>query len=63
MAFSEIENMMPLKEPADKIRMFRTLMKGQALPYFEHHLRRRVEAKDSELPENDLIEIVLRDIG
>jgi hypothetical protein len=31
MAFHEIENLMPMKEPADKTRMFRTLLKGQAL--------------------------------
>jgi hypothetical protein len=30
MAFREIENLMPMKEPADKTRMFRTLLKGQA---------------------------------
>jgi hypothetical protein len=37
MAFREIENLMPMKEPADKASMFRTLLKGQALSYFEHH--------------------------
>jgi hypothetical protein len=53
-----------MKEPADKIRMFRTLLKGQALSYFEHHLmRRRLEAEDSEIPDNELIELVLRDVG
>jgi hypothetical protein len=31
MAFLEIENLMPMKEPADKTRMVRTLLKGQAL--------------------------------
>jgi hypothetical protein len=30
MAFREIENLMPIKEPADKTRIFRTLLKGQA---------------------------------
>jgi hypothetical protein len=39
MAFGTIENLMPLKEPADKSRIFQTLLKGQALSYFEHHLR------------------------
>jgi hypothetical protein len=34
MAFREIENLMPLKEPADKTRMFRTFLKDQALYYF-----------------------------
>ena len=52
LAFREIENLMPLKEPADKTKMFRTLLKGQALSYFEHHLRRRSDAEDSELPDN-----------
>jgi hypothetical protein len=63
MAFREIENLMPMNEPADKTRMFRTLLKGQALYYFEHHLMRRLEAEDSEIPENELIELVLRDVG
>jgi hypothetical protein len=31
MAFREIENLMLMKEPADKTRMFRTLLKCQAL--------------------------------
>jgi hypothetical protein len=48
MAFHEIENLMPMKEPADKTRMFRTLLKGQALSCFEHHLMRRLEAEDSD---------------
>jgi hypothetical protein len=63
MAFREIENLMPMNEPADKTRMFRTLLKGQALSYFEHHLMRRLEAEDSEVPDNELIELVLRDVG
>jgi hypothetical protein len=63
MAFREIENLMPMKEPADKTRMFRTFLKGQALSYFEHHLMRRLEAEDSEVPDNELIELVLRDVG
>jgi hypothetical protein len=62
MAFREIENLMPMKEPADKIRMFRTLLKCQALSYFEHHLMRRLEAEDSDVPDNELIELVLRDV-
>jgi hypothetical protein len=63
MAFREIENLMPMKEPEDKTRMFRTLLKGQALSYFEHHLMRKSEAEDSEVPDNELIELVLRDVG
>jgi hypothetical protein len=61
MAFCEIENLIGLKEPADKTRMFPTFLKGQALSYFEHHLIRRLEAEDSDVPDNELIELVLRD--
>jgi hypothetical protein len=63
MAFREIENLMSMKEPADKTRMFRTLLKGQAVSYFEHHLMRRLEAEDSDVPDNELIELVLRDVN
>jgi hypothetical protein len=62
-SFLEIEILMLMKEPADKTRMFRTLLKGQALSYFEHHLMRILEAEDLDVPDNELIELVLRDIG
>jgi hypothetical protein len=62
MAFREIENLMPMEGPADKTRMFRTLLKSQALSYFEHHLMRILEAEDSDVPDNELIELVLRDV-
>jgi hypothetical protein len=52
-----------MKEPAANTRMFWTLMKGQALSYFEHHLMRRLEKEDSDVPDNELIEPVLRDLG
>jgi hypothetical protein len=63
MAFREIENLIPMKEPAEKTRMFQNLLKGQALSYFEHHLMRRLEAEESEVLDNELIELVLRDVG
>jgi hypothetical protein len=63
MAFREIENMMPMKEPADKTSMFRTLLKDQVLSNFEHHLMRRLKAEDLDVPNNELIELVLRDVG
>jgi hypothetical protein len=37
MAFREIENLMSMKEPAEKTRMLQTLLKGQDLSYFEYH--------------------------
>jgi hypothetical protein len=61
MNFREIENLMTLKEPAEKIRMFQTLLKGQTLSYFEHHLKKRLESEDSDVPDNELIELVLGD--
>jgi hypothetical protein len=63
MAFPKIEKMMRMKEPTDKTRMFQTLLKRQALSYFEHHLMRRLEAEDSDVPDNELIELVHRDAG
>jgi hypothetical protein len=42
---------------------FGLFLKGQALSYFEHHLMRRLEAEDSGVPDNELIELVLRDVG
>ena len=63
MAYREIETLMTLKEPADKSKMVRTLLKGQALSHFEHHLKRRLDAEDAELPDNDLLDLVMRDVG
>jgi hypothetical protein len=63
MAFLEIENLMPMKESTHKTRMFRTLLKSQALSYFEHHLMRRLEAEDSDVPDNELIKRFLKDVG
>jgi hypothetical protein len=60
MSLREIENLISLKELLKKARMFRTLLKGQDLSYFEHHLKRRLEAEDSDLLDNVLIELVLR---
>jgi hypothetical protein len=62
MAFREIENLMPLNDPVEKTRMFWTLLKGQVLTYFENPLRKRVETEDSEIPDNELIELMLRDV-
>jgi hypothetical protein len=54
-----------MKEPADSWQDQDILdfVEGQALYYFEHHLMKRLEAEDSEVPDNELIELVLRDVG
>jgi hypothetical protein len=62
-SFREIENLMPLKYSTDKSTMFSTLLKSHALSFFELHLKRRLEAKDSELSYNDLIELGFRDMN
>jgi hypothetical protein len=63
MAYHNIESLMDLNEPAHKSKMVRTLLKGQALSHFEHHLQKRLEAEDWDLPDNDLLERVLRNVG
>jgi hypothetical protein len=62
MAFREIENLMPLKEPADNTKMSQALLNGQVLSYFEHYLMRRLEAEDSDILDNEFKELVLRDL-
>jgi hypothetical protein len=61
MSSCETENLIPMEESADKTRMFWTLLKGQALSYFEHYHGRMFDAEDSEIPGNELIELVLRE--
>jgi hypothetical protein len=63
MAYREVENFITLKEPADKSKMVRTLLKGQALSYFEHHLKRRLDAEGIEIQDNMLLDLVMRDVG
>jgi hypothetical protein len=63
MSFLEIENLRSMKEPSYKTRMFQNLLKGQALSYLEHHLMKRLETEDSEVLDNELIELVLRYVG
>jgi hypothetical protein len=54
---------MNLIKPADKSKMTRTLLKCPALSHFEAYLRKRLGAENYGLPDNDLLELVLRDVG
>jgi hypothetical protein len=63
MGYREVENLMEIREPSNKSKMIRTLLKGQALSYFDHHLKKRLDAEDIDLPGNDLLELVMRDVG
>jgi hypothetical protein len=38
--YREVENLMSIREPGNKSKMLWTVLKGQALSYFEHHLRK-----------------------
>jgi hypothetical protein len=38
-------------------------LNGQVLSCFEHHFLKRIEAEDSEIPDNEHKELVLRDVG
>jgi hypothetical protein len=62
MTYSEIESPIPMKEPADKSKMLRALLKGQTLHHLEHHLRKQLDAEDAELPDNEILELVTRNI-
>jgi hypothetical protein len=53
--YREIEKLMPIRKAADKCKMLRTLLKGKALSHFDHHLRKRLDTDDAELPENYLM--------
>jgi hypothetical protein len=55
-----IENLMALKEPDDKTRMFRTLLKGQSLKIISGGGWRQ---KNQSSLTNHLIDLVLRYIG
>jgi hypothetical protein len=62
-AFREIEDLIPMKETVDKTRISLTFLKDKDISCFEHHLRRRLESENSDVPDNELIELVLRDLG
>jgi hypothetical protein len=60
---SEIKNLIHLKKPANKTRMFQTLLKGRAMSYFEHYLRRSLDTEYSKIIDNDFIELLIWDEG
>jgi hypothetical protein len=62
MGYCDLEAMMHLRETSDKSNMLQTLLKGRALSQFEHHLRNFLGAEDIELPDHDLLELVIRDL-
>ena len=63
MDYCEIEVMMSLKEPGEIVKMIRTLLKGRTLGKFEYQQCKSLNAEDIEIPDHELLEIVLIDLG
>jgi hypothetical protein len=62
MAFREIENPDVHEGTCRQDQDSSDFVEGSSLVYFEHDLRGRLGAESSEVPDNELIELVLRDI-
>ena len=63
MGYRDLELLMPMKEPSDRTKMLRTILKGRALSLFEYHLSKRCGGEDIETSDQDLLELVIRDLG
>ena len=63
MGYRDLELLMPLKEPSDRTKMLRTILKGRALSLFEYHLSKRCGGEDIETSDQELLELVIRDLG
>jgi hypothetical protein len=59
----DLELLMPLKEPLDRTKMLRTMLKGRVLSLFEYHLSKRCGGEDIETKDQELLELVIRDLG
>jgi hypothetical protein len=54
---------MPLKEPSDRTKMLRTMLKRRELSLFEYHHSKQCDGEDIEVSDHDLLELVIRDVG
>jgi hypothetical protein len=61
MFFCEIASLMHLRKSTEKTNI--VLLKGQNNFHFEHLITNILDTNDSELTENDLIALVIEDIG
>ena len=59
MGYRDLELLMPLKEPSDRTKMLRTMLKGRALSLFEYHLSKRCGGEDIEVTDEELLELVI----
>jgi hypothetical protein len=63
LTYHDLEVMMPLKEASERTKMIRTLLKGRVSAQFDYYLNKQVHAEDIELPDHDLLDLVIRDLG
>jgi len=63
MGYRDLELLMPLKEPLERTRMLRTLLKGQALSLLEYHLSKRCGTEEEGVSDHEVLELVIRDLG
>jgi hypothetical protein len=63
MGYRDLELLMPLKEPSDRAKMLCTMLKGRALSLFEYHLAKRCGGEDIETTDQELLDLVIRDLG
>jgi hypothetical protein len=60
MSSHDLENLISLREAPDKTRMYWTLLKAHGLSYLENQMKKRMNAEDSELPNNNHIEFMCK---
>jgi hypothetical protein len=63
MRYKDIKTSLPLKDPMEEAKVLRTYLKGSAYAQFEYHLRKRLGAKNVQIPDTDLLEIFIEDVG
>ena len=63
MGYLHVEVMMPLREPRERVKIILTSLKKRALTQFDYHLGRRLTDEDSEIPDHEQLEIVIRNLG
>jgi hypothetical protein len=63
MAYRNLEVIMQLKVTLERTKTIRTLPDNRKLAQFDYHCSKRVRAEDIELPDHELLELVIRDLG
>ena len=53
--YRDLELLMPLKDPTDRTKMLRTMLKGRSLSLFEYDLSKRYGGEDIEVTDHELL--------